>query len=93
MLEWNLPPLRFDALGDSGASTRAGPDRPFFATALVTDPAGRRLSRGGLRRGVQLDLQLQVMHRLPMMLSVGYAHRLRGQQQGKDELMVSLKVL
>ena len=43
--------------------------------------------------GVQLDLNLQVLHRLPMMLSVGYARGFEGDGQGEDEFMLSLKVL
>jgi hypothetical protein len=36
---------------------------------------------------------LQVLHRLPMMLSFGYAKGFDGDGQGEDELMLSLKVL
>ena len=43
--------------------------------------------------GLQFDLQLQVMHRLPMMLSFGYAHGFGGDDAGEDEFMLSFKVL
>jgi hypothetical protein len=33
------------------------------------------------------------MHRLPMMLSFGYARGFRGDGAGEDEFMLSLKVL
>jgi hypothetical protein len=33
------------------------------------------------------------MHRLPMMLSLGYAKGFGGDDQGEDEFMLSLKVL
>ncbi len=43
--------------------------------------------------GLQLDLQLQMLHRLPMMLSFGYARGIEGEGKGEDEVMLSLKVL
>jgi hypothetical protein len=36
---------------------------------------------------------LHVKHRLPMMLSLGYARGFDGDDQGEDEFMLSLKVL
>jgi hypothetical protein len=43
--------------------------------------------------GVQFDLQLHVLNRLPMMLSLGYARGFEGDGKGEDEIMLSLKVL
>jgi len=92
MLEWNLPPLRFDAAGSPGFY--ASWLRPaVFATALVTDPGSSSHQVEAYNAGLQLDLQLQVMHRLPMMLSVGYARGFEGNGAGRDEWMVSFKVL
>jgi hypothetical protein len=92
MLEWNLPPLRFDDLGSPGFY--ASWLRPaLFATALVTDPDKGQYREDAYDVGLQLDLQLQVMHRLPMMLSVGYARGFQGNGLGRDEWMVSFKVL
>jgi hypothetical protein len=39
--------------------------------------------------GAQLDLQLQVMHRLPMMLPVGVSKRFAGGGLGRTECMLS----
>jgi hypothetical protein len=92
MVEWNLPPLRFDAAGSPGFY--ASWLRPaIFATALMTDPGSSAHQVGAYDAGVQLDLQLQAMHRLPMMLSVGYARGFEGNGAGRDEWMVSFKVL
>jgi hypothetical protein len=92
MLEWNLPPVRFERAGSPGFY--ASWLRPaVFATALVTDPDDGDFRQEAYDVGLQLDLQLQVMHRLPMMLSVGYAHGFEGNGAGKDEWMVSFKVL
>lgn len=92
ILEWNLPPWRFDDLGSPGFY--ASWARPaVFATALLTDPHDGDFREEAYNLGIQLDFQLQVLHRLPMMLSVGYARGLQGGGLGEDEFMVSLKVL
>jgi hypothetical protein len=43
--------------------------------------------------GVQFDMQLHVMHRLPMMLSLGFARGFGGSGAGKNEVMLSFQVL
>jgi hypothetical protein len=92
MLEWNLPPLRFDGLGSPGFFGKWL--RPaVFATGLVTNPDRDEERVEAFNVGLQLDLNLQVLHRLPMMLSVGYARGFEGDGQGEDEFMLSLKVL
>lgn len=92
MLEWNLPPARFEKAGTPGFY--ASWLRPaLFAAALVTDPDDGDFRQEAYSLGAQLDLQLQVMHRLPMMLSVGYARGFEGNGAGKDEWMISFKVL
>jgi len=92
MLEWNLPPIRFEALGQPGFY--GSWIRPaLFTTALVTNPDSARERIDAYNVGLQLDLQLHVLHRLPMMLSFGYARGFGGDDQGEDEFMLSLKVL
>jgi len=92
MVEWNLPPIRFEALGTPGFYVSWG--RPaVFATALVTDPQDRDFRTEAYNVGAQLDFQLHVLHRLPMMLSFGYAKGFEGDGLGEDEFMVSLKIL
>lgn len=92
MLEWCLPPLRFEALGSPGFyASWARPE--VFVSALETNP-DRRESRGSAQDvGAQLDFQLQVMHRLPMMLSVGAARGFAGSGLGRTEFMLSFQVL
>jgi len=92
MVELNLPPIRFEALGTPGFYVSWG--RPaVFVTALVTDPQDGEFRSEAYNVGAQLDFQLHVLHRLPMMLSFGYAAGFEGDDKGKDEFMVSLKIL
>ena len=92
MLELNLPPIRFEALGSPGFY--GSWIRPaLFTTALVTNPDSPRDKVEAFNAGVQFDLQLHVLNRLPMMLSLGYARGFEGDGKGEDEIMLSLKVL
>ena len=92
MLEWNLPPLRFERLGSPGFY--GSWIRPaVFTTALVTNPESGADRIDAYNAGVQFDLQLHVLNRLPMMLSVGYARGIEGDGKGEDEFMLSFKVL
>jgi hypothetical protein len=92
MLEWCLPPLRFEALGSPGFY--ASWVRPeLFVSVLETDADNRAFRRSAHDVGVQLDLQLHVMHRQSMMLSVGAARGFAAAGLGRSEFMVSLQVL
>jgi hypothetical protein len=91
-LEWCLPPLRYAALGSPGLYVSwARPE--LFASVLETDPGGHTYGRDSSDVGAQLDFQLHVMHRLPMMLSVGVAQGYGGGGLGKTEFMLSFQVL
>ncbi|MGQ0587221.1 MAG: TolB family protein [Gammaproteobacteria bacterium] len=89
-LEWNLPPLVFDRVGTPGFYLAWA--RPsVFGTGLVhnfDESPGNAQSAG-----VQVDLRFQVMHRLDMTLSAGYARGWIDRQYVDDEVMVSLKIL
>ena len=87
-----LPPLRFEALGSPGFY--ASWVRPeVFVSALETDLDNRVLRRSAHAVGAQLDLQLHVMHRQSMMLSVGAARGFAAGGLGRSEFMLSLQVL
>ena len=91
-LEWSLPPLRFDALGSPGFY--ASWLRPeIFVSGLETDPGSSTYRQGSTAVGAQFDLQLQTMHRLPMMLSFGVARGFGGGGIGRTEFMLSFQVL
>jgi len=91
-LEWSAPPIRFDAMGSPGFYLSwLRPE--IFASFLETDLQNQRLRSSAENVGVQLDFQLQVMHRLPMMFSMGFARGFGGAGRGKDEFMLSFQVL
>jgi hypothetical protein len=91
-LEWCLPPWRFSALGSPGMYVSwARPE--LFVGALETDPGNRTYHRTSSDVGAQLDFQLHVMHRLPMMLSIGIAQGYGGGGLGKTEFILSFQVL
>ena len=92
MLEWCLPPVRFEALGSPGFYVSwARPE--LFATALQTDLNNATYRQEAYNVGAQVDFQLQVMHRWPMMLSVGAARGFAGGGFATTEFMLSLQVL
>jgi hypothetical protein len=91
-LEWCLPPWRYEAVGSPGMYVSWA--RPaLFVGILETDPGDNTYHRGSSDVGAQLDFQLNVMHRLPMMLSVGIAQGYGGGGLGKTEFMLSFQVL
>ena len=91
-LEWCLPPRRFEALGSPGMYVSwARPE--LFASVLETDPGSSTYHRTASDVGAQLDFQLHVMHRLPMMLSIGIAQGFGGGGLGRTEFMLSFQVL
>jgi hypothetical protein len=91
-LEWCLPPWRFEGLGSPGFYASWVRPEVFFS-ALETDPDNRTFRRSAHDVGAQLDLQLHVMHRLSMMLSVGAARGFAAAGLGRSEFMLSLQVL
>ena len=94
MLELNLPPLRFESLGTPGFFVPWARSA-LFATALSTNFEDGDVRRTDYNVGVQVDFQMQVMHRLPMMLSIGYAVGFPDSdfEDDDDEFMISLKIL
>jgi hypothetical protein len=92
MVEWNLPPLRFDSLGTRSFYARWA--RPaVFAAALVTNPDDGDFRRTVYDVGAQVDFDLKIQQRWPIMLSIGYAIGLEhGSIEGR-EFMLSFKIL
>ena len=92
VLEWNLPPIRFEEVGTPGFYL--GWIRPaLFVGILTTDPAQAAFRRTVRDAGGQVDLWFYVLNRFPMTLSLGYAQGYADGGKVGDEWMVSLKIL
>lgn len=92
LIEWCLPPARFEALGTPGFyASWARPE--VFVGALGTDLDNATYRHSAADIGAQIDLQLHVMHRQPMMLSAGVARGFGGGGLATTEFMLSLQVL
>ena len=90
MLEWNLPPVRFNRVGNPEFYLSWA--RPaLFATMLVTDPDTD--SQDYYSFGFQVDFEFTLLSRKKMTLSLGYAVGYRDSTREDDELMVSLKIM
>ena len=69
--------MRFEALGSPGFYVSwARPE--LFATAVESDFSSATFRQQAYDVGGQIDFQLNVMHRWPMMLSVGVAQGFGG---------------
>ncbi len=91
-VEWNLPPIRFESVGTAGFYLSW--IRPaLFVGMLSTDPGQSSLRHTVRDAGAQFDLNFNVLHRFPMMLSAGYARGFGDGDESGDEWMLSLKVL
>jgi len=92
MLEWALPPVRFENLGTPGFHVAWA--RPaLFVASLVTDPDETSVRRNVNSVGAQLDFKLSVLSWFDMMLSFGYAVGLGEGVSSEEEFMVSLNIL
>ncbi|NND43934.1 MAG: hypothetical protein HKN58_01325 [Xanthomonadales bacterium] len=91
VLEWNLPPLRFREAGAPSLFLKHA-RTAFFIGGLVTDP-GKAYERRLSNAGFQVDFEFTLIHRLPMVFSVGYAVGFEHGSKHDDEWMVSLKIL
>ena len=92
MLEWCLPPLRFEHAGSPGMYLNwVRPE--LFASVLATNPDNSSHRDTAHNVGLQVDFNLTVMQQLPMKLSIGVAKGFGGNGRGKSEFMLSLLVL
>jgi hypothetical protein len=92
MFEWTLPPYVFESAGTPGLHVTWM--RPaVFATALWADAGGSVGRRDVASAGGQLDFRISTLYWYEMMLSFGYARGFERSQPGRNEWMVSLKVL
>ena len=91
VLEWNLPPIRFEEAGSPSfflSSARTA----VFASAMLDD-TGSGSSRTLSNVGIQMDWNFTVALRLPMTFSIGYAAGFDNGSLQRNEFMVSLRIL
>jgi len=92
MLEWNLPPVRFERVGTPKFYLSWA--RPaLFASALTTNLDDSSIRSEARSYGLQLDFQFTVMSRFEMTLSTGYARCYGENDFDDEEYMVSLKIM
>jgi len=89
--EINFPPVRFEEVGV--ASFYLSSMRPaLFAGALEVERAtGERRSLQTI--GIQTDWNFTIAHRLPMVLSLGYAQGFEDGERRGEEVLFSLKIM
>ena len=91
VLEWNLPPVRFEDVGTP--SIYLGSIRPaVFASVLIAD-MDLSTERTVGNAGAQVDFNFTLAHRLPMTFSVGYAAGIEGWAKRDEEWLISLKIM
>lgn len=91
MLEWNLPPIRFRDIGTPANYLSWA--RPALFAGLLRTFGGTGGPQTMHDIGAQVDFQFNVMHDQEMTFSIGAARGYGGGHLGRDEWMVSLKVL
>ncbi len=91
VVEWNLPPVRFEDVGTPSiylASIRPA----VFGSVLFADP-GLVSERTLGNAGAQIDFNFTLAHRLPMTFSVGYAAGIEDWSKRDEEWLISLKIM
>jgi len=92
MIEWNLPPARFERTGH--ANFYLAYMRPaIFASAITTNFDDDLLEYNAHNVGVQVDFHIEFLSRLSMTLSLGYAKGYGEDDLTDDEFMISLKIM
>jgi len=91
MLEWNLPPLRFERAGwQSFHLTWARTS--IFASGLLVEPNEPTLRQAYRNAGVQMDWRFTLLHNHDLTLSIGYAVAFESGAASRNEFMASLSL-
>ena len=91
LLELNLPPVWLGGIGQSSLYLSSARTALFGGVLAVDPPTGPRRTLETV--GGQIDFNLTVALRLPMVLSLGYAAGLESGQKTGNEALISLKIL
>ncbi len=91
LLEWSLPPMRFRSLG-SPSLYASWLRLAFFTSGLYTNFDNAAYESKVANVGTQLDLRLNMLSRLPITVSIGYARAFEKGYRPAEEFMVSVKL-
>jgi len=91
LVELNLPPVWLGGIGASSFYLSSARPALFAGVMGIDPPSGPARTLESI--GGQIDFNLTVALRLPMVLSVGYAAGLESGQKTGSEAMISLKIL
>jgi hypothetical protein len=92
MLEWTLPPARFERVGFPWVYC-TWMRTALFTCGIATSVGSEERQRELLDVGGQMDFRLVWMSGLTMTLSLGYAAALETNHRPESEFMISLKIL
>ncbi len=92
MVEWNLPPIRFERAG-TPRFYLAWARPAIFASSLTTNVDDDTLRISAKNVGVQIDFHISFASRYQMTLSTGYAKAYGQGSFTDDEFMISLKIM
>jgi len=92
MLEWTLPPARFERLGFPWVYV-TWMRMAIFSTGVITNVNSDARQRELVDLGGQMDFRLVWMSGLSMTLSLGYAGAWEEGSRPQSEFMISLKIL
>lgn len=92
MLEWNLPPIRFERAG-TPRFYLAWARPALFASSLTTNIDDDALRISAKNIGIQIDFRISFASRYQMTLSTGYAKGYGPGDFTDDEFMISLKIM
>jgi hypothetical protein len=92
MLEWTLPPARFQRIGFPWVFC-TWMRTALFTTGIATSVGSEERHRELINVGGQMDFRLVWMSGLSMTLSVGYAAAWERNDSPDSEFMISLKIL
>ena len=91
VLEWNLPPIRFEEAGSPSFFLSSARTAVFASVMLNDTGSGSNHTLSNV--GIQLDWNFTVALRLPMTFSIGYAAGFDNGSLQRNEFMASLRIL
>jgi len=92
LLEWDLPPFRFEHAGFSDLYCTWA-SATIFGSAIATNLDESAFRQELYNIGAQIDFKLVIFTNLSSTFSIGYARAFENGQEDSNEFMISLKIL